>query len=77
MKAATGELNLAVLVIIAVAVMSAFFFTVIWPNLRDNQHSIMDCRRAVCNNTSNGDGTVTCWMGQVGNGAGFPCTWKG
>ena len=36
MKEATGELNGTLIVVIAIAALSAFFFTVIWPLIRQN-----------------------------------------
>lgn len=34
MKEATGELNMTVVTIVAVAALLAFFYAVIWPNLK-------------------------------------------
>jgi hypothetical protein len=34
MKEATGELNMTVITIVAVAALLAFFYAVIWPNLQ-------------------------------------------
>ena len=36
MKEATGELNGTLIVVMAIAALSAFFFTVIWPLIRQN-----------------------------------------
>lgn len=39
MKAATGELSLTVITIIAVAAVIAFFTLVIWPNIQNSINS--------------------------------------
>jgi len=75
MKAATGELNLTVFVVIAVAIMSAFFYTVIWPMIRTNQNAIVRCKDAICG-TDVEDGMVTCYLNGRENET-FLCTWKG
>ena len=36
MKEASGELNMTVLTIIAIAAIAAFFTAVIWPNIRNS-----------------------------------------
>lgn len=51
MKEASGELNLTVVTIIAIAAIATFFTTVIWPNIR---HSINDQWANVSNTSSIG-----------------------
>ncbi len=36
MKEASGELNMTVVTIVAIAAIAAFFTTVLWPRIRDN-----------------------------------------
>lgn len=36
MKAATGELNLTVITLIAIAAVIAFFTAVLWPNIKNS-----------------------------------------
>ena len=36
MKEASGELNMTVVIIIAIAAIAAFFTAVIWPNIRNS-----------------------------------------
>ena len=50
MKETTGELNMTVIVVIAVAVLVAFFYFVIWPNLHANFEANSKCSRAICEN---------------------------
>lgn len=48
MKEATGELNGTLVVVITVGLLSTFFFTVLWPVLKNNLHSNTRCSDAVC-----------------------------
>ena len=34
MKAATGELNLTLITVVAIGLIAALFYTVLWPNIR-------------------------------------------
>ena len=36
MKAATGELNLTVITVIAIGLIATLFYTVLWPKLKEN-----------------------------------------
>jgi hypothetical protein len=61
MKETTGELNLAVIVIIAVGVLVAFFYFAIWPSLDNNFKANSNCSRAVCDNPcGQGSGQNAC-----------------
>lgn len=51
MKAAMGELNMTVIVVLAVGILSAFFFLVIWPMVSNNFEQTANCKKAVCNCT--------------------------
>lgn len=80
MKEATGELNLTIVVVMAVAALMAFFYTLIWPMLRNNISANTKCAAAVCEkcDTSanpNGCATVTCWYKDKTKP--FECVWKG
>ena len=79
MKAATGELNMTVIIILAVAIMSAFFYTVIWPLIKDNQNAIIRCREAICAdaNTVDSNGRVCCSLEGEASNCDLRCTWKG
>ena len=48
MKEATGELNSTLIVVITIGILSTFFFTVIWPMLKNNLHSNTRCSDAIC-----------------------------
>ena len=53
MKEATGELNMTVVTIVAVAALLAFFYLVIWPNLQAGMALSSAC------NASNGTAYTT------------------
>lgn len=48
MKEATGELNLAVIVAIAIGILAAFFFGSLWPTIHANFQKTAQCNKAVC-----------------------------
>ena len=50
MKETTGELNLTLIAVIAIAILVAFFYFAIWPSLDDNFKANSNCSRAVCTN---------------------------
>ncbi len=60
MKEATGELNSTLFAVISIAILSAFFFTMLWPMIRTNMTTNMKCGDAVCPPDTDGDGWVTC-----------------
>ncbi len=77
MKEATGELNMTVVVVVTVGVLSAFFYTTIWPLIRDNFNSKSKCSDAICYPT--GDGYASCvYYDKDGIAQShFKCVWKG
>lgn len=75
MKEATGELNMTIVVVIAVASLSLFFYTVIWPMIRNNLVSNTKCSDAICESAPNDDGTVNCYY--KNKSESFTCVWKG
>lgn len=79
MKEATGELNMTVFVVIVVAALVAFFYTIIWPLIRNNLASTTKCSDAICESTPNSDGLVNCYyQDKKGNkSTSFTCVWKG
>ena len=85
MKEATGELNLTIIVVIAVALLVAFFYYTIWPHLDNNFKANSKCSQAICENPcgegSNknncpDEGLAKCYLkGDKDNT--FLCPWKG
>ena len=48
MKEATGELNMTVVIVIAVGILAAFFYTVIWPLIGNDFDKNSRCADAIC-----------------------------
>lgn len=72
MKEATGELNMTVIVIVAIAAVAAFFYAVVWPAIKTNIEQTQKCASAVCSNCK--DGTCKCYYTDAaGNGASITC----
>ena len=65
MKESTGELNMTVVTIVAIAALLAFFYLVIWPNLQTGMALSSACSAANGQNyTTNGNGwSVSCSAG--------------
>ena len=76
MKRAVGELSGAVIVVISVAILIAFFYYDVWPLISNNFDSQTSCDKAVCNiATKTDDGKVECAM--PGKEGTFWCNYKG
>lgn len=48
MKQATSEASISVIVVTAVAMLTAVFFTIIWPSIRSSMEKSSNCSNAVC-----------------------------
>lgn len=80
MKEASGELNLTVVVVMAVAALMAFFYTLIWPTIKNNMTANTKCQAAVCKKCEdpNGCSMVDCtYTDKKGNKTNMQCVWKG
>ena len=80
MKEATGELNMTVVIVLAVGILSVFFFAVLWPSIKGTFIANNKCSDAVCDPKTLSDGLVTCkYYDKNGNeqGTDFKCVWKG
>ncbi len=79
MKEATGELNMTVVVVVAVGVLAAFFYTTIWPMISNNLDSKSKCNAAVCKRDGNSNMATCALYDQNGRqqGSSFKCVWKG
>lgn len=60
MREATGELNMTVIIVIAVAGLMAFFSMFVWPMLRTGLRNDENCSDAICDKDTDNDGIVTC-----------------
>ena len=61
MKEVTGELNLTVIVAIAVGILIAFFFTFMWPALNANFTRTSQCKKATCDCTNAKENGYLCY----------------
>ncbi len=58
MKEATGELNMTVVTVVAIAAVAAFFYAFIWPSIKTNILNSTKCSSAI--NCSCSGNTCTC-----------------
>ena len=49
MKEATGELNMTVVTVVAIAAVAAFFYAFIWPGIKNTIKANTYCAMATCN----------------------------
>ena len=55
MKEATGELNMTVVTVVAIAAVGAFFYAIIWPSIKSNLLAQTHCSSAIqCEDAGNG-----------------------
>ena len=61
MKESTSELNATVVVVLAIAVLIAFFYYTLWPLLKHNFERNSQCSKAICETKdADNDGLVRC-----------------
>ena len=81
MKQATGELNATVIIFSAVALLTAVFFMIVWPLVKDGFYESASCANAVCDNgyLPNGahEGMTTCYNPQDDTKEFFYCPYRG
>lgn len=77
MRQATGELNMTVIIVIAVAGLMAFFSMVVWPTVRGGISNQTNCSDAICdkNTVNHENGTIECHMKD--DSKWFSCPYKG
>ena len=77
MKEATGELNAAVVVMMAISILIAFFYYTLWPILKGNFERNSQCSKAICESEDlDDDGFVECYLKKDVN-TKFKCVYKG
>lgn len=59
MKEATGELNMTVVTVVAIAAVAAFFYAFVWPSIKTSITSSTKCSSAICPSTCK-SGTCKC-----------------
>ena len=80
MKEASGETNMTLVIVIAVASLAAFFYFVIWPAVSDNFNHNPKCSEATCKCDNENEclkNGADCWMPGKKSGTHFKCPWKG
>ena len=80
MKEATSELNLTVIVVTLVALLSLFFFSIIWPSIPYNFNENTQCDVAICpkQGTTPQNGEAICtYRDSSGVEHDITCAWKG
>ena len=60
MKEATGELNMTVVTVVAIAAVAAFFYAFVWPNIQERIKSSTYCSGAINCDCSAGKSTCEC-----------------
>ena len=48
MKEATGELNMTVVTVVAIAAVAAFFYAFVWPGIKNSISRNTKCANAIC-----------------------------
>ena len=72
MKEATGELNMTVVTVVAIAAVAAFFYAVVWPGIKKSIETNQKCANAVCTCTTATNGKCnTCYV--VGEDSPITC----
>ncbi len=77
MKEATGNLNMGVVTLTAIGVMAAFFFTVLWPNMKGNFENNTSCDNAICSGQKKDGKWETCTTSDGKKLPDYSCTYKG
>ena len=77
MKESTSELNATVVVVLAIAVLIAFFYYTLWPILKHNFEKNSQCSKAICETVdTDKNGMVTCHS-KNDKTKTFECVYKG
>lgn len=83
MKEATGELNMTVVTVVAIAAIGAFFYAFVWPNIQNSIIASTNCASAQCSSCEdNGNGSTKCTQCFYDDGTGtfeqgpITCTFK-
>ena len=76
MKEATGELNMTVITVVAIAAVAGIFYAFVWPAIKTNILNTQKCASAVCNCADSAE-TCTChYTDDSGSDATVVCPMK-
>lgn len=78
MKEATGELNMTVITVVAIAAVGAFFYAFIWPKVKSSITKSTECTNAVCTSCEQRGNSQVCTgcVDSDGNNINGSCTYK-
>ena len=78
MKEATGELNMTVITVVAIAAVGAFFYAFIWPRIKSTISNSTECANAYCTSckVQNGNRVCTGCTSADGQKTNLNCTYK-
>ena len=81
MKEATGELNMTVVTVVAIAAVAAFFYAFIWPSIQNSIIASTNCASAQCDPSScteTGGSTkcTACYYGENFEEGPITCTFQ-
>lgn len=79
MKEATGELNMTVITVVAIAAVAAFFYAFVWPSIKASITASTNCAMAQCSNCTSSGGTTKCTSCHYGKNfeeGPITCTFK-
>ena len=60
MKEATGELNMTVITVVAIAAVAAFFYAIVWPAIKNSINNNTKCADAICPSTCTANSKCDC-----------------
>jgi len=73
MKEATGELNMTVITVVAIAAVGAFFYAVIWPGIQKSIKRNTHCANAVCEKNCTGKTCKCTYIDDDNNAVDIDC----
>lgn len=76
MKEATGELNMTVVTVVAIAAVAAFFYAFVWPNIKSSIMASTYCATAQCGSCTTSGDVTKCSACQAFDEKGAE-TWSG
>ena len=78
MKHAISDLNMTVVIIVAIAGLVAFFGGIVWPSIKSHINTSANCNDAIClyENCNVDNGTCQCYMAGKESQM-FECPFKG
>lgn len=73
MKEATGELNMTVVTVVAIAAIGAFFYAFVWPAIKTSINQSTQCSNAICEEGCD-EGVCDCFViDDAGNESAIRC----